>query len=185
VTEATTSTKGAIAMENLRKCVKSIPAVALSFLAVFMVLSMSGRRALAQEKSTAPEALTLSGQFAGTHDPSIAVDHGTYYVFATGAVRPDKNEAPPSAPPAGQSPTEHVRPHTAQLPQFPIRCSKDLHAWKRCGAVFPSIPEWIQQMSPKTPELWAPDVSSFDRLYHLYSAFSVFGKPTSGSALAT
>jgi arabinan endo-1,5-alpha-L-arabinosidase len=172
-------------MENIRKCVKSTSAVALSFLAVFMVLSMSGRRALAQEKSTAPEAFTLSGQFAGTHDPSIAVDHGTYYVFATGAVRPDKSEAPPPAPGAGQAQTEHVRPHTAQLPQFPIRCSKDLHAWKRCGAVFPSIPEWIQQISPKTEELWAPDVSYFDGLYHLYYAFSVFGKNTSGIALAT
>jgi arabinan endo-1,5-alpha-L-arabinosidase len=74
---------------------------------------------------------------------------------------------------------------TAKLPQLAIRCSPDLHVWTRCGAVFPEIPEWIQQMSPKTEELWAPDISYFDGLYHLYYAFSVFGKNTSGIALAT
>jgi arabinan endo-1,5-alpha-L-arabinosidase len=129
-----------------------------------------------------PQALVLSGEYAGTHDPSIAVDHGVYYVFATGAVHPDHGEGPPPAPPTGDKP---ARPASAQLPQFPVRCSTDLHAWKRCGAVFPAIPEWIQQMSPKTEELWAPDVSYFDGLYHLYYAFSVFGKNTSGIALAT
>jgi arabinan endo-1,5-alpha-L-arabinosidase len=40
-------------------------------------------------------------------------------------------------------------------------------------------------MSPKTEELWAPDISYFDGLYHLYYAFSLFGKNTSGIALAT
>jgi arabinan endo-1,5-alpha-L-arabinosidase len=130
----------------------------------------------------APQALVLSGQYAGTHDPSIAFDNGTYYVFATGAVHPDHAEGPPPAPPTGEKP---ARPATAQLPQFPIRCSTDLHVWKRCGAVFPAIPEWIHQMSPKTEELWAPDISYFDGLYHMYYAFSAFGKNTSGIALAT
>jgi arabinan endo-1,5-alpha-L-arabinosidase len=139
--------------------------------------------AMARAQNT-PKALVLSGDFNGTHDPSIAVDDGKYYVFATGAVHPDHREGPPPAPPTGDKAT-NVRPATAQLPQFPIRCSDDLHVWKRCGAVFPSIPEWIQQMSPKTEELWAPDVSYFDGLYHLYYAFSAFGKNTSGIALAT
>jgi arabinan endo-1,5-alpha-L-arabinosidase len=40
-------------------------------------------------------------------------------------------------------------------------------------------------MSPKTSELWAPDISYFDGQYHLYYAFSAFGKNTSGIALAT
>ncbi len=136
----------------------------------------------AQQADSAPQALVLSGEYAGTHDPSIAFDHGTYYVFATGAVHPDHAEGPPPAPPTGDRP---ARPATAQLPQFPIRCSKDLHLWKRCGAVFPAIPEWIQTMSPKTQELWAPDVSYFDGLFHMYYAFSAFGKNTSGIALAT
>ena len=139
---------------------------------------------MAQAQTAAPQAFVLSGDFNGTHDPSIGVDHGRYYVFATGAVHPDHAEGPPPAPPTGEKPA-NMRPATAQLPQFPIRCSSDLHAWKRCGAVFPSIPEWIQQMSPKTEELWAPDISYFDGLYHLYYAFSAFGKNTSGIALAT
>jgi arabinan endo-1,5-alpha-L-arabinosidase len=137
----------------------------------------------AQVANSSPQELVLSGDFAGTHDPSIAVDHATYYVFATGAVHPDDGEGPPPAPPTDSTTATVSR--TAQLPQFPVRCSKDLHAWKRCGAVFPVIPEWIQQMSPKTRELWAPDISYFDGLYHLYYAFSAFGKNTSGIALAT
>jgi arabinan endo-1,5-alpha-L-arabinosidase len=133
----------------------------------------------------APEALALTGEYDGTHDPSIGVDHGVYYVFATGSVHPDHTEGPPPAPPSGNKPAAPARPLSAQWPQFPIRCSTDLHAWKRCGAVFPAVPEWIQQMSPKTEELWAPDISYFDGLYHLYYAFSLFGKNTSGIALAT
>ena len=69
--------------------------------------------------------------------------------------------------------------------EIPIRCSEDLHLWKRCGQVFPQIPEWIQKESPQTKELWAPDISFFNGEYHLYYAFSVFGKNTSGIALLT
>ena len=69
--------------------------------------------------------------------------------------------------------------------ELPIRCSKDLQAWKRCGSVFAHVPEWIQKESPKTRELWAPDISYFNGEYHLYYAFSVFGKNTSGIALTT
>ena len=94
--------------------------------------------AMAQDNSEAPKAFILRGQYAGTHDPSIAVDHGTYYVFATGAVRPDKTDAPPPASSTGKAPKGSNRTQTAQLPQLPIRCSKDLHAWHRCGAVCPS-----------------------------------------------
>jgi arabinan endo-1,5-alpha-L-arabinosidase len=133
----------------------------------------------------APQALALSGEYEGTHDPSIAFDRGTYYVFATGAVHPDGPVAPPAPPAPDAVAQPATRSATAQLPQFQVRCSKDLHVWQRCGAVFPKIPEWIQQLSPKTRELWAPDISYFDGLYHLYYAFSAFGKNTSGIALAT
>lgn len=152
----------------------------------------------------APLALELSGQFGGTHDPSIAEDHGRYYVFATGVAfptRPDGTDVPPPpAPPVapgGVAPGGGVagggvagggvaeKPRTQDLPQLPVRCSDDLKRWTRCGEVFPAIPQWIQEMSPKTTELWAPDVSYFDGEYHLYYAFSAFGKNTSGIALAT
>ena len=139
----------------------------------------------ASAQQEASQALKLSGEIAGTHDPSIAVDHGVYYVFATGAVHPAHPETTP--PPAPLDPSQHhaMRPPTAQLPHLPIRCSPDLHTWKRCGAVFPEIPAWIRTMSPGIEELWAPDISYFDGLYHLYYAFSLFGKNTSGIALAT
>lgn len=68
-----------------------------------------------------PHVYPVQGAVAFTHDPSIAKDGNTYYVFATGR-----------APGGGQ---------------FPIRCSEDLTHWRMCGQVFDAIPEWIQQRS--------------------------------------
>jgi arabinan endo-1,5-alpha-L-arabinosidase len=94
--------------------------------------------------SQQPKAFQLSGNYAGTHDPSIGRDGDNYYVFATG-----------HAPGGGQ---------------FAIRCSHNLTDWKLCGHVFDSIPEWIRKTSPGTMELWAPDISFFSGKYHLYYA---------------
>jgi arabinan endo-1,5-alpha-L-arabinosidase len=106
-----------------------------------------------------PAALQLKGDYAGTHDPSIGREGDEYYVFATGF-----------APGGGQ---------------FAIRCSSNLTDWKLCGHVFDDIPAWIQETSPGTKELWAPDISWFNGKYHLYYAYSLFGVNTSGIALAT
>lgn len=106
-----------------------------------------------------PRALTLSGDYPRTHDPSIAQDGSTYYVFATGR-----------APDGGQ---------------LPIRCSSNLTDWKLCGHVFDEVPAWIREASPRTKDLWAPDISFFNGQFHLYYAYSVFGLNTSGIALAT
>jgi arabinan endo-1,5-alpha-L-arabinosidase len=109
--------------------------------------------------SQQPKALVLQGDYPMTHDPSIGRGGDAYYVFATGF-----------APGGGQ---------------FAIRCSKDLIAWKLCGQVFDRIPAWIHEASPRTRELWAPDISYFNGKYHLYYAYSAFGVNTSGIALAT
>lgn len=109
--------------------------------------------------SQKPVALQLSGDYAMTHDPSIGREGDRYYVFATGL-----------APGGGQ---------------MAVRCSANLTEWKLCGHVFDEIPAWIRTDSPKTKELWAPDVSFFDGKYHLYYAYSAFGVNTSGIALAT
>ena len=101
---------------------------------------------------------SLDGEVQGTHDPSIAKDKNTWYVFATG-----------KAPDGGQ---------------FPVRCSTNLTHWQHCGHVFDAIPDWIQQRSPGTKELWAPDISYVHGEYRLYYAYSLFGKNTSGIALA-
>lgn len=106
-----------------------------------------------------PQAIPLTGDYPMTHDPSIAWENGTYYVFATGF-----------APDGGQ---------------MAVRCSKNLTDWKLCGHIFDRIPNWIHKISPRTRELWAPDISYFHGLYHLYYAYSAFGVNTSGIALAT
>jgi arabinan endo-1,5-alpha-L-arabinosidase len=113
--------------------------------------------ALAQRS---PSVIQLGGDVEHTHDPSIIKDGNTWYVFGT-------NNGP------------------ERTGELPIRCSPDLHHWKRCGCVFPGIPEWIRKERPETKELWAPDISYFNGEYHLYYAFSAFGKNTSGIALAT
>jgi arabinan endo-1,5-alpha-L-arabinosidase len=114
---------------------------------------------IADLRAQTPHALQLSGDYAFAHDPSIAREGNAYYVFATGP-----------APGGGQ---------------FAIRCSYNLTEWKLCGHVFDEIPAWIREASPKTKELWAPDVSYFKGKYHLYYAYSAFGVNTSGIALAT
>jgi arabinan endo-1,5-alpha-L-arabinosidase len=112
----------------------------------------------AQRPGPDPHAFELSGDFWATHDPSIMKEGDTWYVFATGL---------------------------AAHGQMAIRCSKDLQVWKLCGQVFTELPAWIRKESPGTKELWAPDISYFDGEYHLYYAYSLFGKNTSGIALAT
>ncbi len=108
-----------------------------------------------------PRVLPVQGDVVGTHDPSIIKEDDTWYLFAT-------------TPPNGNTPE-----------QFPIRCSKDLLHWKACGHVLPETPAWIKQASPKTKELWAPDISYSDGTFHLYYAYSTFGVNTSGIALLT
>jgi beta-xylosidase len=106
-----------------------------------------------------PAALTLSGDYPITHDPSIGRDGNTYYVFATTS--------------------------NASEGQFPIRCSKDLLSWKLCGQVFDKIPDWIHEISPTTRDLWASNISFWNGKYRLYYAYSMFGVNTSGIGLAT
>lgn len=109
---------------------------------------------------TDAQLIPVDGDVAGTHDPSIIRDGNTWYLFAT-----------------------VTGPHPQG--QLPIRCSQDLHHWKNCGFVFQQVPDWIKKESPETNELWAPDISYFNGEYHLYYAFSAFGKNTSGIALLT
>jgi arabinan endo-1,5-alpha-L-arabinosidase len=120
------------------------------------VLILWGGTAKASSK---PEALKLEGDIAGAHDPSMISEGGTYYVFTTG-----------KAPGGGQ---------------MAIRCSGDLIHWRFCGQVFDAVPAWIKQRSPGTRDLWAPDISYTGGRYRLYYAYSLFGKNTSGIALAT
>jgi arabinan endo-1,5-alpha-L-arabinosidase len=114
----------------------------------------------AQQASSSPRIIETHGDVQFVHDPAIIQEGTTWYLFSTGNGPERKGE-------------------------IPIRCSKDLHLWNRCGEVFPQIPDWIKKESPQTKELWAPDISFFNGEYHLYYAFSVFGKNTSGIAQLT
>ncbi|PYV66041.1 MAG: arabinan endo-1,5-alpha-L-arabinosidase [Acidobacteria bacterium] len=130
-------------------------AIAVTLILLFPVLS-----APARSSRSAPERIAVAGDTEYVHDPSIMKDADTWYLFGTASGPNHKGE-------------------------LPVRCSRDLHEWKLCGAVFDQIPDWITKLSPQTKELWAPDISYFNGEYHLYYAFSVFGKNTSGIALLT
>jgi arabinan endo-1,5-alpha-L-arabinosidase len=121
-------------------------------------LSFSGIQA--QQSSASPQALETHGDTQYVHDPTIIREGATWYLFST-STGPERNG------------------------EIPVRCSQDLHQWQKCGYVLAQIPEWIKRESPETKNLWAPDISYFNGEYHLYYAFSVFGKNTSGIALLT
>jgi len=127
---------------------------------IFIALALFPAASLGSDATNTPQVVKVEGDVEYTHDPSIAKDGDTWYLFGT-ANGPVRNG------------------------ELPIRCSQDLHTWKRCGNVFEKIPDWIMKESPATKELWAPDISFFNGEYHLYYAFSVFGKNTSGIALLT
>lgn len=124
-----------------------------------LVLLLAATVALRAAAKPQPHAYLLRGAFWATRDPSIVKQGGTWYVFATG-----------KAPTGGQ---------------LAMRCSNNLVDWRLCGQVFNKIPAWIKRASPRTQELWAPDISYYKGVYRLYYAYSIFGKNTSGIALAT
>lgn len=113
---------------------------------------------VAATAGTEARVIPVTGAVEGTHDPSMARDGRTWYVFATG-----------KSPEGGQ---------------FAVRCSEDLRTWRRCGQVFPAIPQWIRERSPGTEELWAPEVQRVGGEFRMYYAYSLFGKNTSGIGLA-
>jgi len=69
--------------------------------------------------------------------------------------------------------------------RIPIRWSKDLRRWDRCGDVFSAIPDWASHDVPGVKNLWAPDLSFFNGKYHLYYSVSTFGSNDSAIGLAT
>ncbi|WNO52346.1 arabinan endo-1,5-alpha-L-arabinosidase [Stakelama saccharophila] len=108
----------------------------------------------------APEALTLSGDTAPVHDPSILAGDGGYYLFTTG------NRDDPEG-------------------LLAVRTSPDLRHWTYRGAVFEAIPAWAHAAVPGTHGIWAPDISRRNGEYRLYYSVSTFGKNRSAIGLAT
>jgi arabinan endo-1,5-alpha-L-arabinosidase len=106
--------------------------------------------------ATAPAARAQVGDVRDAPDPAIIQHDGLYYVFAT---------------------DEGIQ----------ILRSDDLVEWERIGRVFEADdgPEWAQDVIPGTMFPWAPDITFFNGLYHLYYSLSTFGSQRSVIALAT
>ncbi len=102
----------------------------------------------------------LTGAITPVRDPSIIRQGNNYYAFSTDA----------GAPGPGN---------------LPILCSSDHVAWTTCGHVFGQIPAWVTAKVPGIGGLWAPDISYFNGLYHVYYAGSTFASNTSVIGLAT
>ena len=92
----------------------------------------------------------------------MAREGGTYYVFSTGD-------------PAGSIGNGNIQ----------IRTSSNLRSWSYAGTVFATKPAWITTALGDIPNLWAPDISYFGGLWHLYYAGSSFGSNNSVIGLAT
>ena len=116
---------------------------------------------LAPLGATPLTANPLTGNSAPAHDPSIIRQDATYYSFSSDPVNP--------------------RPYQ----YLPIRCSTDAASWKPCGQVFTALPAWVTAAVPGVSTLWAPDISYFGGLYHLYFAASSPGSQSSVIGLET
>ena len=114
----------------------------------------------AQANARSAEASSTGPLFV--HDPTMAKDNGTYYLFSTGD-------------PAGILGNGNIQ----------IRTSQNLRDWTYTGTVFATKPAWITDALGNIPNLWAPDISYFDGLWHLYYAGSSFGSNNSVIGLAT
>ncbi len=92
----------------------------------------------------------------GIHDPSAVIQcKGRYYAFATGQGIASKSSA-------------------------------DLKYWAAGPSVFSSPPAWTTSAVPGfTGNFWAPYITYFNGLYHLYYAVSTFGSQVSAIGLAT
>jgi len=65
------------------------------------------------------------------------------------------------------------------------RSSPDLLAWKLHDDVFKTRPAWAAEAIEGLDSLWAPDISYYNGLFHLYYSASTFGSNRSAIGLAT
>lgn len=121
-----------------------------------------GKLSYATQSADPLTGYALTGDTLPVLDPSIIRQGSTWYAFST---------------------------DVAGFPQsgsLPIHCSQDKIYWTLCGSVFPQgIPAWIHQKVPGVAGLWAPDISYFNGLYHLYYNASVLYSQRTIIALAT
>ncbi|MGI4747229.1 MAG: arabinan endo-1,5-alpha-L-arabinosidase [Janthinobacterium lividum] len=115
---------------------------------------------IAGPADTGPLNSVLSGDLSPTHDPVIIREKDAYYVFGTGS---------------GGSKTGR---------SITVRTSPDLIHWTAHDPLF-TLPEWTTSAVPGGCDMWAPDISYFGGLYHMYYAVSSFGSNRSAIGLFT
>ena len=135
-----------------------LAAAAAAAAAVLAAATLSAAGAASSSAAAGPAAPS----YVFVHDPSMARQAGTYYLFSTGD-------------PAGQIGNGNIQ----------LRTSRDLRTWTFRGTVFAQQPAWITAALGKIPNLWAPDISYFGGQWHLYYAGSSFGSSNSVIGLAT
>lgn len=146
-----------VAESTVRTGSRTSRRIAWSVLLGILAVGASAWSAENPTASATPQMFSLTGDLA-VHDPVILRENDTFYVFSTGNRR------------AGV---------------LPIRCSKDLYHWTRCGSVFEALPAWAVKEIPGARSVWAPDISRYHGKYHLYYSVSAFGKNDSAIGLAT
>jgi arabinan endo-1,5-alpha-L-arabinosidase len=122
----------------------------------------SGPADQARVAARARTADSVPQPYTFIHDPAMARQQNTYYTFSTGD-------------PAGTIGNGNIQ----------IRTSDNLRSWHYTGTVFARQPAWITSTLGSIPNLWAPDISYFGGLWHLYYAGSSFGSNNSVIGLAT
>jgi arabinan endo-1,5-alpha-L-arabinosidase len=154
-----------IIVVGLRNKTKATAGVlSLTIIGISLLLSTCGGKSGNPTSVATPtvfSAYDLTGAITPVRDPSVMRQGSTYYVFGTDAA---------GAPVNGS---------------LPIMCSTDRVAWSSCGYVFRQIPAWVAVQVPGVVGLWAPDISYFNGLYHIYYAGSTFDSNTSVIGLAT
>lgn len=124
-------------------------------LAAGLALAAAGA-AIAQEP---PLNTRLTGDLVPTHDPVIAREGDTYYVFSTGADESGR--------------------------MIRVKTSKNLAHWTAAGAALEGLPDWAKKAVPGAKDMWAPDISYVNGRYRLYYSVSTFGSNHSAIGLAT
>lgn len=114
-----------------------------------------------------PGGLSVTGQTAPIHDPSLFIDEtdGTWYVYSTGEV--------------GRTNGGTIQTWSSH---------DEGVTWEYDGNVWDEIPGWIDDhfADGALPDnLWAPELYERDGTYYLYYSASRFGTNNSVTALAT
>lgn len=127
----------------------------MSAVALAALTNATHAQVVAPSESSPPAQLT--GDLVPTHDPVIARDGDTYYVFSTG--------------------------HGDRLVE--TKSSKDLLHWTAGPPVFTRMPDWAPKAVPGTGGMWAPDISFVNGRWRLYYSVSTFGSNRSAIGMAT